>query len=372
VPLITAMSPDDAADVLAELPKEKAVAIINQIPDYETVGDLYELLSFKEDTAGGIMSTDYLALQVNMTVDQALAELREKYEQFDEELYDTFVVDDSERLVGYLSVKDLLTAPPEARIQSLMDTNVIHVATDTDQEEAAEKLSRYDLLSLPVVDTEGKLRGIITADDAIDVLQEEATEDIYQTSGIDTTAGDTSENITSSVRQAFRARLPWLIVTLGIESGSAMVITHFDDVIRQTLIAASFMPLLTSVTGSVAMQSTCIVIRNTKKQLNARLILKNVWHESRVGMLLGLACGLLTSAVSSLFKVGGNLGIVVGASLFLTMSIGVLIGTLIPIIFDQLGIEPAHASGPLITSLLDVCTMTIYLSIVHFFLSTIV
>jgi magnesium transporter len=372
VPLITAMSPDDAADVLAELPKEKAVAIINQIPDNETVGDLYELLSFKEDTAGGIMSTDYLALQVNMTVAQALAELREKYEQFDEELYDTFVVDKDEQLVGYLSVKDLLTAPPEARIQSLMDTNVIHVATDTDQEEAAEKLSRYDLLSLPVVDREGKLRGIITADDAIDVLQEEATEDIYQTSGIDTTAGDTSENITSSVRQAFRARLPWLVVTLGIESGSAMVITHFDDVIKQTVIAASFMPLLTSVTGSVAMQSTCIVIRNSKKQLSARLILKNVWHESRVGMLLGLACGLLTSAVSSLFKVGGNLGIVVGASLFLTMSIGVLIGTLIPIIFDQLGIEPAHASGPLITSLLDVCTMTIYLSIVHFFLSTIV
>lgn len=372
VPLISAMSPDDAADLLAELPKDKAAAIISQISDIETAGDLYELLSFKEDTAGGIMSTDYLALHANVTVEGALTELRERYAQFDEELYDAFVVDQNDKLVGYLSVRDLLTAPPEARIQSIMDTNVINVFTDTDQEEAAEKLSRYDLLSLPVIDSEGRLRGIISADDAIDVLREEATEDIYQTSGIDTTAGDTSENITSSVRQAFRARLPWLVVTLAIESGSAMVITHFDDVIKQTLIAASFMPLLTSVTGSVAMQSTCIIIRNSKKPPTLKMVLKNVWHEARVGMLLGLACGLLTSAASALFRVGGNLGFVVGASLFLTMSIGVLIGTLIPIIFDKLGIEPAHASGPLITSLLDVCTMTIYLSIVHYFLSTIV
>jgi magnesium transporter len=365
VPIISKMSPDDAADLLAELPKDKAASIINQMTDTEAVGDLYELMSFKDDTAGGIMSTDFLAIKASYTVDQTLAELRQTYEQFDEELYDLFVVDEEERLVGYLSVKDLLTAPLEATIESLMDTNVIAVSTDTDQEEAAEKLGRYDLLSLPVVDAQGKLRGIITADDAFDVLQEEATEDIYQTSGIDTTSAEGSDNLSSSVRQAFRARIPWLIVTLAIESCSAMVITHFDAVIQQTVVAASFMPMLTSVTGSVAMQSTCIVIRNSRRQINWRAALRNIWHEMRVGMLLGVACGFLTSVIGSLFKLGGSLGLVVGASLFLTMSIGVLIGTLIPLIFERLGIEPAHASGPLITSLLDVCTMTIYLSIVH-------
>ena len=372
VQIISQMSPDDAADLLAELPKDKAASIISQMSDNDAIGDLYELMSFKDDSAGGIMSTDYLALHARMPVEQALSELRSKYEQFDDHLYDLFVVDSSAVLVGQLSVKDLLTAPPEAMIETIMDTNVIAVSTTTDQEEAAEKLARYDLLSLPVIDAQGRLRGVITADDALDVIQEEATEDIYQSSGINTGTSDGSENLSSSVRNAFKARLPWLVVTLAIESGSAMVITHFDAVIQQAVIAAAFMPLLTSVTGSVAMQSTCIVIRTQKKQITVRSVLRNLWHEARVGMLLGLACGTATSVVSSFFRLGGNLGLVVGASLCLTMSIGVLIGTLIPIIFDRLGIEPAHASGPLITSVLDVCTMTIYLSIVHAFLSHII
>jgi magnesium transporter len=369
VPIVSAMSPDDAVDFLSELPEKEAKSIINRLGDDDAIGDIYELMAFKEDTAGGIMSTDYLAMPERMTVAEVMEMLRSQYEQVDEEIYDLFVIDGSAKLVGYLSVKDLLTAPPEALIESLMDRSFISVSLDTDQEEAAEKLSRYDLLSLPVVDSTGVLRGVITADDAMDVLAEEATEDMYQATGIGTNDG--SETLSSSVRQAFRARLPWLIVTLVIESGSAMVITHFDAVIQQTVIAASFMPLLTSVTGSVAMQSTCIVIRNARKQWSMRMALRNVWHEMRVGMLLGAACGMLTTVVSAIFKMQSNLGLIVGTSLFITMSIGVLIGTLIPIAFDRVGIEPAHASGPLITSLLDVCTMTIYLSIVHAFLSMI-
>lgn len=368
VSIVRKMSPDDAVDLLSELPKDEADSIINQLDD-DDIGDIYQLMAFKQDTAGGIMSTDFLAIHASLTVQEVLDVLREKYEQFDEELYDLFVVDANEKLVGYLSVRDLLTAEPDEVIEQMMDRNVISVYTDTDQEEAAEKLSRYDLLSLPVIDAVGVLCGVITADDAMDVLKEEATEDVFQASGIGTV--ETVETLSSSVRQAFRARLPWLVITLGIECGSAMVITHFDDVIKETVIAASFMPLLTSVTGSVAMQSTCIVIRNSRKQLTWRIAARNVWHEMRVGMLLGAACGALTSVISSIFKVQSNLGLIVGASLFLTMSIGVLIGTLIPLMFERLGIEPAHASGPLITSILDVCTMTIYLSIVHAFLAMI-
>ena len=367
VPIVSAMSADDAADFLSELPQEEAQSIISQLDDDDAIGDIYELMSFKEDTAGGIMSTDYLAVPANTTASEVLEMLRSQYEQVDEEIYDLFVIDGSAKLVGYLSVKDLLTAPPDDSIESLMDRQVISVSVDTDQEEAAERLSRYDLLSLPVVDANGVLRGVITADDAMDVLQEEADEDVFQASGIGTT--DVAETLSHSVRQAFRARLPWLVVTLLIESGSAAVITHFDSVIQQTVIAASFMPLLTSVTGSVAMQSTCIVIRNARKQWTLRAIFRNCWHEMRVGMMLGAACALLATCVSAVFRMQSNLGLIVGTSLFLTMSIGVLIGTLIPICFDRLGIEPAHASGPLITSLLDVCTMTIYLSIVHTFLS---
>ena len=368
VSIISNMSPDDAADLLSELPKDKATAIISQMTDGEVVEDLQELMSFKDDSAGGIMSTDYLAVSASMTAEQALAHLRETYKKEAEEIYDLFVVNENEKLVGCLSVKDLLTASADATVEGMMDTAVIKVSVDTDQEEAAEKIQKYDLLSLPVVDAEGRLRGIITADDAIDVFEEEATEDIYQTSGIDVTATETGDNLAANVPGAYRARIPWLIVTLLIESGSAMVITHFDEVIKQTVIAASFMPLLTSLTGSVAMQSTCITIRGTKRP-SFKEGLRNVWHEMRVGALLGLSCGVLTYALTFLFKEQAHtLGLVVGVSLFLTMSLGVIIGTLIPLMFERVGIEPAHASGPLITSLLDVSTMTIYLSIVHAFL----
>jgi magnesium transporter len=374
VPIISKMSPDDAADLLADLPAEKAREIISQMPDAEAAEDIEELLTFKEDSAGGIMSTDYLALNAKMSVEEALVYLRETYEDIDEEIYDVYVVDQDDMLVGRVTLKELLTASQEALVESIMDDNVIKVATSTDQEEAAEKLSRYDLLSLPVVDEHGVMRGIITADDVIDVLHEEATEDIYQSSGINTMSSEVSEQLSYSIRHAFSARLPWLLVTMMIESGSATVITHFDSVIQQTVAAASFMPLLSGVTGSVATQSTCIVIRSTNMdQVNWRAIFRNVWHEVRVGMLLGGCCGLFTGVVSMLFNNSTqNLGLIVGMSLFVTMTVGVLIGTLMPMLFQKLGVEPAHASGPFITSILDVCTMSIYLSIVHAFLSKLI
>lgn len=373
VPIVTRMSPDDAADLLAELPEEKAKSIISQMTDLEQAEDIEELLTFKEDSAGGIMSTDYLALHSKMTVEEALAYLREKYEDLEEEIYDVYVVDEQEALVGHVTLRELLTASTEALVESIMDDNVVRVSISTDQEHAAEKLGRYDLLSIPVVDDSGKLRGIITADDVIDVLQEEATEDAYQSSGINTGA-DESEELGTSVNKAFAARLPWLIVTLLIESGSASVIKHFDFVIQQTVAAASFMPLLSGVTGSVATQSTCIIIRNnTRGQIDWRAVWRNLFHEIKVGILLGITCGIVTGLLSIfLHNTRANLGLVVGTSLCLTMTVGVTIGTLMPMLFHKIGVEPAHASGPFITSILDVCTMSIYLSIVHSFLSNLI
>jgi magnesium transporter len=375
VPLISRMSADDAVDLLAELPREKARTIIGQMTDSEAADDIYELLGFKEDTAGGIMSTDYLALDSKMTAAEALERLRQQYADIEEDIYDVYVVDENEKLLGSMTIKDLITASPSTLITAIMDENVVKVNTATDQEEAAEKVERYDLLTLPVVDESGKLRGVITADDIMDVLREEADEDILQSSGIAASGPESSEVLAQSVRHAFSARLPWLLATLVIETGSASVITHFDHVIQQTVAAASFMPLLSGVTGSVATQSTCIVIRASSKstEVDMRAVLRNVWHELRVGMLLGLCCGLLTGGMSFLLHQSQhNLGIVVGLSLFATMSVGVMIGTLMPMLFQKLGVDPAHASGPFITSILDVCTMSIYLTIVHTFLLHIV
>jgi len=367
VPIISRMSPNDAVDLLAELPEEEASSIISQIPDEEAKEDLEELLKFEQDTAGGIMSTDYLSLFAKMTVGEALLYLRDMYEDLEEDIYDVYVVDEADVLVGHLAVKDLITSDPAEVVSSIMDDNVVSVTTTTDQEEAAETLGHYDLLSLPVVDADGKLRGIIMADDVIDVIKEEATEDIYQSSGI-ATDGD-SQDMLGHVGKAFGARLPWLIATLVIESGAATVITHYDSVIRDTVAAASFMPLLSGVTGSVATQSTCIIIRSTKEKasLNSKLICRNLFHELKVGALLAVLCGLFTYLISLLIHQSHHqLGIIVALSLVLTMSVGVTIGTLMPMLFQKLGIDPAHASGPFITSVLDVSTMTIYLTIVHF------
>ncbi|MBU6451460.1 MAG: magnesium transporter [Cyanobacteria bacterium REEB67] len=371
VALIGAMSPDDAVDLLSGLPSEKAKEIINQMSDAEVKEDLTQLMTFNPDTAGGIMSTDYLALHSRMTVAEGLVYLREKYEDIEEEIYDVYVVNEEEMLVGVVSLKDLLTASPEVSVQNIMDEDVVFVEASLDQEQAAEIVSRYDLLTLPVVDGKKHLLGIITADDVIDVLKEEHAEDIFQSSGINT-GSDNQDILTWGVRRAFGARLPWLLVTLFIETGSASVIKHYDAIIQQTVLAASFMPLLSGVTGSVATQSTCIVIASSasRGQISLRTALRNIWHELRVGMMLGLFCGLSTYCISHFMHQSSNeLGILVGMSLFLTMSVGVLMGTLMPFIFQKVGVNPAHASGPFITSILDVCTMSIYLTIVHFFLT---
>jgi magnesium transporter len=374
VPLISRMSPDDAVDLLAELPRERARTIIGQMTDLEAAHDIYELLGFKDDTAGGIMSTDYLALNAEMTAAEALERLRQSYAELEEDIYDIYVVDNKDRLVGRLTVKELLTAEVGERIGNFMDISVIKVKTSADQEEAAKKVEKYDLLTLPVVDDAGKLKGIITADDIIDVLQEEATEDILQSSGIAASGHEPSEMLTMSLPRAFSARLPWLLATLVIETGSAGVINHFDFVIQQTVAAASFMPLLSGITGSVATQSTCIIIRSTTTGtiLNWNMLLRTISHELKVGMLLGVCCGILTGIMSAvLHHSQPHLGLIVGVSLFATMTVGVTIGTLMPMLFQKIGADPAHASGPFITSILDVCTMSIYLTIVHACLSTI-
>ncbi len=375
VPIISRMSPDDAVDLLAELPEETASAIIDRIPDMEAKADLEQLLRFDSDTAGGIMSTDYLSLFARMTVGDALVELRAMYIDLEEDIYDIYVVDEENRLVGRVTVKELLTVDTASSVESVMEEDIAQVLTSADQEEAAEIVEHYDLLTLPVTDADGKLAGIITADDVIDVLLEEATEDIYQSSGIAPPADDAAETLGYSVRKAFSARVPWLFITLMIEAGSVAVITHFDTIIQQTVAAASFMPLLSGVTGSVATQSTCIVIRGTSSRTNLsmKLILRNIWHELKVGLLLGVCCGLFAFVVSlSIHQSRAQLGLIVSLSLIITMTVGVITGTIMPMLFQKLGFDPAHASGPFITSILDVSTMTIYLSIVHLFLKHIV
>jgi magnesium transporter len=367
------MAPDEAVDLLSALPQEKTRSIISQMTDLEAAKDLQELLSFKKDTAGRIMSTEYLSVPETATVEDTLKQFKQMDEDVEEDLYDIYVVNDQNQLTGRMTVKELLAADAKAQMSTLMDTDTLKVSTTTDQEEAAEQLRRYHLLSIPVVDAGDKLRGVITATDVIDVLQEEASEDLFQSSGINVTSDAENELFKGGIGFAFQARIPWLVFVLLIETVAALIIGHFSSVIKQTIAAAAFMPLLSAVTGSAAVQSTCIAMRaSADHSITPQMIVQSLVHELKVGLLLGVACGVVTFALGFLFHANSiTLGLFVGISLLITMVIGLLVGTVTPWIFHRFGIDPAHASGPLISSLLDVFTFTIYLSIVHSFLAQI-
>lgn len=374
VPIISRMAPDEAVDLLSALPPQKARSIISQMTDLGTAEDIKELMAFKKNSAGRIMSTEYLAVNETTNVEDTLKLFKQTHYDFEEDLYDIYVVNDGNQLKGRLTVKDLLAATAQTRLSLIMSTDTLKVDTACDQEKAAEQLRRYHVLSIPVVGDNDELHGVITAADVIDVLQEEASEDLFQSSGISAPSGDAeSELFKGDIRFAFRARVPWLVFVLLIETMSALVIGHFNQVIKQTVAAAAFMPLLSAVTGSAAVQSTCIAMRAAaERSITTQMILGGLLHELKVGALLGVACGAATCMLGLLLHTHSYvLGLIIGASLFITIIFGLLMGTLTPWIFQKIGIDPAYASGPLISSLLDVFTFTIYLSIVHTFLAEI-
>ena len=352
------MDSDDAADLIADLPREQIEEVISHIKDGEAADDIVDLLNYQEDTAGGLMQKEFIKAKLDWPVNRCVVELRRQAEDV-EKVFTIYVVDDHDKLVGFLSLKRLLFASPTTKIRDLyQDKNMISVKTSDDDEHVARIMEKYDLVSVPVVDLNNKLVGRITIDDVVDVILEEAEKDMQLASGI-------SEKIesSSSVWRISRARLPWLVI--GMLGGilGAQVISGFEGGISEVPALAFFIPLITAMGGNVGVQSSAIVVQSLAKgndQFGS--ILKKIAKESLVGIVNGILLSLIVYGFAYIFE-SSTLGLVVSISLFTVIMFAAVFGTLIPLLLDRYKIDPALATGPFITTLNDVLGLFIYLTI---------
>jgi len=361
VPLVDSLDTDEAADLLADLPPDKAPEVLASLQDAETVAGL---LGYGEETAGGIMATEYVAVSRTWTVAQAREELRRHAERVAEAL-DVFVVDTRGRLEGSVSLKSLLLSPPDAIIGEIMNPAVVSVHTDVDQEEVARIMDRLDLLSLPVVDSGRRLVGQITIDDVVDVIREEAEEDIQRMSGL---SGD--EEPTDSLWRMAGLRLPWLLGGLAGAGLAALVVGSFEDALRQAVILAGFIPIVMATAGNVGIQSSAVAVQG--------LASGDVWADDmprRLGKEIAVALinGVAAAAVVGLFVMGlsffadihnpERLALTAGIALIAVILLAAAIGAAVPLILHRFGIDPALATGPFITTSNDILGVLIFFTL---------
>lgn len=361
--IMNLMERDDLADFLNELSVDKIEELLFAMKK-EQSQYVQNLMQYKKETAGGLMTNQFVWIPSNYSVEEAVEKLR-AFAQIAENLYYLYVLDVDKKLIGVVSYRDLLLAGMDERVESIMYSRVISVPAHMDQEEVARTIERYDFLSIPVVDDEHHLLGIITVDDIIDVVMQEADEDIGRLSA----TGKTIDFTTGSWVSALR-RLPWLILLLllGLISGS--IISSFESTLNQVVALAFFMPMISGMTGNTGTQSLAIVVRGlASHDLDRKAVFRLIWRELGVGFIIGTVCAILISGVGFLWEGHTTLGLVVGSSLFMTLIIGTMAGTIIPLILYKLKIDPAIASGPLITTLNDIFSLTIYFGIATFFIS---
>lgn len=358
------MSSDDIADLLGEAGTEEAKRILKLL-EKEEAEEVTELLTYREDSAGGIMTTEFLALSENMTAEETIAKMRQLAPDA-ETVYYLYVVDDDEKLVGVLSLRELIVAQPGALLKDIMRRNVVSVNVATDREEVARVIRKYDLLAVPVVDDAGRIHGIVTFDDAMDVVEEETTEDIYKMAGAGQTAG--VDELRSAWARASK-RLPWLVFLLFGDFLSANVIKGFTVTLESFVALAYFIPILMDMGGNVGTQSFAIVVRGLATgEVDKRELFRAACREARVGVVVGAICGLLVAGIALLWQRSPTLGLVVGGSLGLTLVVAAVVGAMIPLVMENIGVDSAVASGPFITTAIDVLALLIYFGLATYFM----
>jgi magnesium transporter len=352
--LLDALDTDDAVDVLADLPDEVALQLL---PDLEDTEDLAELLEYGEETAGGLMAREHVAVPAHWTLQEATEAVRRHADEVDE-IYTAYVVDDEGLLVGVVSLKDLLLSSGSVPIRDIMNTDFISVSVDMDQEEVGRIVQRYDLLSVPVVDEEGRMLGRITIDDVVDVIRDEAAEDIQLMSGL---TGE--EETVDTVVDVSRGRLPWLVVGL-IGSGlSGLVIGTFEGTLQQAVVLATFIPIVTAMGGNAAVQSAAIAVQGLGSgELWLTDAFRRLGKEMLVALLNGtIIAALLCGTVAALGM--GDVGTLVSTLGLTMLSVSLVAttnGALIPFVLTWVGIDPASAMGPFVTTLNDIIGLAIY------------
>ena len=353
------MEPDMAADLIGELDDEHTAQLLNEM---EAAARVVPLLAHAEDSAGGIMNFPHHMLRRQMTVGQAMQFLRESYED-EHDLYYLYVLD-NQQLAGIVSLRMIILADPDDRLGDIVDADVLTVRADADQEEVARLLSRYNLLAVPVVDEEDHLLGIVTVDDVVDVLEEEATEDIYRLAQVSEEAV-----IFSSMPRAIRTRLPWLVVNLGTALISSTVVARFAGTIAAVAILAALMPVVAAQGGNAGNQSMTIIVRSLAL---GQIHVKDFWrvfiHEIGLGLLHGLLLGLLLAGVVWFWLGNLVLRAVIGAALLGNFFVAAVVGVLVPMTLHRVGVDPAFGSSMIVTAATDILGFTLFLGLASYFI----
>lgn len=356
--LFRAMEPDDLVDIVQSVSHEVRRSVWENLSD-EAKREMLFLLRFDEDDAAGLMTPRYIAVRATITVGAALNFVRSKVREV-EFIYYIYVLDDLQRLIGSLSIKDLLGAKDDTPVEELMDTRVISVFDETDQEEVAKILEDYDLASVPVVDSNNILLGVVTFDDVIDVIREEQTEDVYKMGGM---SGEADSYMDTSVWGMVKKRVPWLIILLLFGTITTNVVHHYEDIVIGAAFLFIFMPVITQTGGNSGSQSSTLMIRGLATgEIHFRQIGRIMLREIFVGLLMGIVTGAVIIARSVLLPPGVGIfpGLVIGLSLSFVVFISNIIGTLAPLLIHRLGFDPTVMSAPLMATLIDVCGLTIY------------
>lgn len=363
VALLENMSQDDIVDKLSELSESRQQEIIAFL-DYEDAADVKELLIYEDGTAGRIMTKDYVSIRKNYSVYYAIETLRAIAPEA-ETIYYVYVTDEIDRLVGVISLRQLIISPPNRSVETIMNENLITVNVNDDQEDVAKIVSKYDLLAIPVIDNRNILRGIITIDDVLDILEEEATEDIFKFAG--TSEYEIYENDTTlfrRVRNSVMSRLPWLIITIFGGLLSAKILSNFQGTISANATLAMFMPLLTGMGGNVGTQSSTITVRNIATHvIEGTGIFRTLVHEISVGLFVGIVCSTMVGFAAIIMNADYHIAIIVGIAMWANMTTAATIGTIVPLVFKKIGVDPAVASAPFITTTIDLTGLTIYFSL---------
>lgn len=370
---LTEMKPNYVASMLSEMYTDNAVDTLNQLDktsvakylslmDKDSAREIKELLHYEDETAGSIMTTEYVSIVANQTIRSAMYLLKNEAKAA-ETIYYVFVVDPENVLVGVISLRDLIVNDDEMMIADVMNERVIAVKVGDDQEDVARTIRDYDFLAVPVTDYEDRLLGIVTVDDIIDVIDEEAASDYSGLAGVD--VEDSSEN----PFKAASKRLPWLITLLFLGMSTATLIGQYEELVSEASILAVFISLITGTAGNAGTQSLAVAVRRLAVQDDKdSSFFRLIWSEMLTGLITGVVTGITIFVVVGIWKHNFPLGFVIGMAMLFAITVANLAGSLIPMLMDKLGFDPAVASGPFITTLSDLTSVLIYFNIASLFM----
>ncbi len=356
VAVISEMASDDVADLLEALPEEMANEI-RQLMVKEDREEVDELMQYHPETAGGLMSTDFQALDGELSAGDAIKIVQERSEEMEMSFY-LYITHGDGQLAGVISLRELLLHPPYRQLKNIMNSNVTSVSTDTNQDEVAHVISQYNILAVPVVDNNYNLVGIVTVDDIIDVIREEATEDFLRMAG----AGKDSEILLKSTMDNAMTRAPWLFASWVGGVMAMFIITFFHNELQKALALAAFIPIVIGMGGNIATQSSTIIIRGIATgRVNMQEISKVIFKEMRVGLILGAVYGLFLGILVFFgYAEPTHFGLVVGLSVFFVMTLAATVGTFVPLILKRLNFDAAIATGPFVTTSIDILGVLAY------------